>query len=187
MKPAKLILAAMFCLAATCAFAGFWDFSRNSDRDRPPPPPPPRHDWPPRAGEDWRDDRRPPPRHDNSGYHNSRPGRFDERPAPGPDYGPDNVKAPKGYVLAGVRTANGGVECGNPATKPIKTVRVVCTSGTVVVNTLVVREGAGTTQIPVMAKLTRGQFREIPLGSPRRATGLRFGTSGGGTLSVFVH
>ncbi len=187
MKPAKLILAAMFCLAATCAFAGFWDFSRNSDRDRPPPPPPPRHDWPPRAGEDWRDDRRPPPRHDNSGYHNSRPGRFDERPAPGPDYGPDNVKAPKGYVLAGVRTANGGVECGNPATKPIKTVRVVCTSGTVVVNTLVVREGAGTTQIPVMAKLTRGQFREIPLGSPRRATGLRFGTSGGGTFSVFVH
>lgn len=183
-------------LAASTAFAGIGEFYPSQNTSHYPPPPPPPHwdnrGWQgpppaldsPRRGEfemrdrgNWRG---PPP-------HHSHHGGGDGWRAPPPQRSPYRPSTPKGYVLAGTLHASGGVECGNPASKPIKTVRVVCTSGSVVINTMVVREGAAKTQIPVSVRLSPGQSQEIPLGGHRAATGLRFGTSGGGTFSVFVH
>ena len=97
------------------------------------------------------------------------------------------IPVPSGYAYAGRFKANGGVECGNTATRPVKTIRVTCESGNVVINTAVVREGAAATSFTVARRLGPGQSAEIPLDRHRRPTGFRFGTSGGGTFRVYLH
>ena len=166
-------LAALAFLIPSFSFAWPWDrWSRSDDR------PPPRH---------YDDYDRPPPRHYDD-YDRPRDSETrHDRESPRNDNAVRPASAPKGYVLSGAYTAKGGVEAGNPAKKPVKTVRLFCVSGSVVINTMVVREGTAKTPIPVLARLSPGQWHEIPLPNPRSATGFRFGTSGGGVFQVFVH
>jgi hypothetical protein len=67
-----------------------------------------------------------------------------------------------------------------------RTVRITAESGTVVVNTVVVREGAKTTPHPVTAKLTAKAHHDIDLGTKTRITGLRISDGDKGTYTVSV-
>lgn len=98
-----------------------------------------------------------------------------------------NVKTPKGFVLAGSFRAGEAVECGIPTSKKIKKVRLIGTSGTVSVNTVVLREGSAKTPHPVTRRLGPGESVEIDLGGAHQATGLRISTGGKGTYNVYVH
>ena len=99
----------------------------------------------------------------------------------------DHRRTPKGYMLAGSFKAGDAIECGVPTSKHIRTVRLVATSGTFSVNTLVVREGSTKTPIKVLRRLSSGESAEIDLGGPRQATGFRISTNGKGEFDVFVH
>ena len=79
------------------------------------------------------------------------------------------------------------MECGIPTSKKIKKIRVVGTSGSVSVNTVVLREGDGKTPFPVTRRLGPGETAEVDLGGARQATGLRISAGGKGTYDVFVH
>ena len=100
---------------------------------------------------------------------------------------PVSVKTPKGYVLAGSFQAGDAVECGIPTSNKIKTVRIVATSGTISVNTVVLREGPAKTPFPVTRRLSPGEAAEVALGGHRKATGLRISAGGKGSYNVYVH
>lgn len=96
------------------------------------------------------------------------------------------AKAPKGFHPAGSFSAGSAVECGIPTSKKISKVRIVGTSGSVSVNTVVLREGGSKTPFAVSRRLGSGDTAEIDLGGARQATGLRISTGGKGTFDVFV-
>lgn len=98
-----------------------------------------------------------------------------------------SAKTPKGFVLAGSFKAGDAVECGMPTSHKIKKVRIVCTAGTVSVNTVVLREGAKKTPFPVTRRLAPGETAEVDLGGARPATGLRVSAGGQGAYNVYVH
>ncbi|MBQ3811264.1 MAG: hypothetical protein II839_10645 [Kiritimatiellae bacterium] len=98
-----------------------------------------------------------------------------------------SVRTPKGFVLAGSFKAGDAVECGIPTSHQIKKVRIVCTAGTVSVNTVVLREGGSKTSFPVTRRLAPGETAEIDLGGHRKATGLRVSAGGKGAYNVYVH
>ncbi len=101
--------------------------------------------------------------------------------------GPARPHIPSGFVRAGSYSAGGAVEAPIPTSKTIKQVLVAATSGTVSVNTVVLREGAAKQSYTVSARLSAGQTRMIELGGRRQATGLRVSTGGKGTFDVYVH
>ena len=103
------------------------------------------------------------------------------------DGGAVRVKTPKGFVLAGSFRAGDAVECGIPTSHQIKKVRIVCTEGTVSVNTVVLREGSAKTSFPVTRRLAPGETAEIDLNGHRQATGLRVSAGGKGAYNVYVH
>ncbi|MCE9614361.1 MAG: hypothetical protein K8T26_08795 [Lentisphaerae bacterium] len=70
--------------------------------------------------------------------------------------------------------------------REVSKVRIVSESGTVVINTVVVRVGAQKTPHTVGARLAEKEDREIELGSKQNITGLRISDSGKGTYSVYV-
>ena len=98
-----------------------------------------------------------------------------------------SAKTPKGFVLAGSFKAGDAVECGMPTSHKIKKVRIVCTAGTVSVNTVVLREGGKKTPFPVTRRLAPGETAEVDLGGARPATGLRVSAGGQGAYNVYVH
>ena len=64
---------------------------------------------------------------------------------------------------------------------------IAATSGTVSVNTMVLREGGAKKSYTVSARLAAGQTRTIELGGRHQATGIRVSTGGKGTFDVYVH
>ena len=95
-------------------------------------------------------------------------------------------KPPKGFLHAGSFQAGAAVECGIPTSKPIGKVRLVGASGSVSVNSVVLREGSAKTSFAVTRRLAPGETAEVDLGGERRATGLRISTGGKGTFDVYV-
>ncbi len=144
-----------------------YDYADRYDDRRAPPPP--------RRDGRWDDDR----------DHGRRDhGRQDRGGAPGAV----SVKTPKGFVLAGSFTASGSAkEMGIPTSKPIKKIRIIPTSGSVIVNTVVLREGTTTKKYPLAVRIAAGETREIDLGGARKATGIRISDGGKGTYNVYVH
>ena len=132
-------------------------------------------------------------RRDGERYERDRRERYDRERDRDRDRGRGNnggdvsVKTPKGFVLAGTFQAGNAVECGIPTSKKIKKVRLVGTSGSVSVNTVVLREGSAKTPFPVTRRLAPGETVEIDLGGARQATGLRISTGGKGRYNVYVH
>ena len=102
-------------------------------------------------------------------------------------HGPARPHIPKGFVLAGSYPAGGAIEAPIPTSNTIKQVLIAATSGTVAVNTMVLREGAAKTSYTVSARLAAGQTRMIELGGRHQATGIRVSTGGKGTFDVYVH
>lgn len=129
-----------------------------------------RHDY---RYDDYRD------RYDRYDHHDRRDHRDDHRD--------DHRRTPKGYMLAGSFKAGDAIECGVPTSKSVKTVRLVATSGTFSVNSLVLREGSAKTPIKVLRRLSAGESADIDLGGPHQATGFRISTNGKGEFDVFVH
>lgn len=91
-----------------------------------------------------------------------------------------------GFARAGSFQAGGAVECGVPGSRPVRTVRIVATSGSVAVNTVVLREGPAKTSYTVSRRLNSGETAEIDLGGSRNATGFRISTGGKGGFDVYV-
>jgi hypothetical protein len=113
--------------------------------------------------------------------------RHDDRHHRGDDRGPARPHIPSGFVRAGSYSAGGAIEAPIPTSKTIKQVLIAATSGTVSVNTMVLREGAAKKSYTVSARLEAGQTRMIELGGRHQATGIRVSTGGKGTFDVYVH
>ena len=94
---------------------------------------------------------------------------------------------PKGFVRAGSYGAGGAIEAPIPTRNPIKQILIASTSGSVAVNTVVLREGGAKTSFPVSVRLEAGQTQMVELGGHRKATGIRVSTGGKGTFDVYVH
>ena len=71
--------------------------------------------------------------------------------------------------------------------KTISKCVIKCTSGSVIINTLVVREGAKKTPIKVVSTITEGQEKLIEIGERRMVTGFRISDQGGGTYAISVN
>ena len=65
--------------------------------------------------------------------------------------------------------------------------RVVVKEGEVIIQTLVVREGANKTPIKVARGMKKGQTYDIDLGGTRQVTGFRISDAGGGRYRLHVH
>lgn len=70
--------------------------------------------------------------------------------------------------------------------RSIRTVEIECTEGTVIVNTLVVREGGAKTPITVARSFKAGDKQSLDLGSVRQVTGFRISDGGKGRYKVHV-
>lgn len=64
--------------------------------------------------------------------------------------------------------------------------RIRCTSGTVIINTVVVRDGAQRQSITVARRLQAGEHADIELGGTENVSGLRISDSGRGRYDVLV-
>lgn len=71
--------------------------------------------------------------------------------------------------------------------KTISKCVIKCTSGSVIINTLVVREGEKKTPIKVVTTFTEGQEKLIEIGERRMVTGFRISDQGSGTYAVSVN
>ena len=65
-------------------------------------------------------------------------------------------------------------------------VRIVVQQGEVIINTLVVREGAGKTPITVARKFALKETCDLDLGNRKMVTGFRISDGGGGRYRVYV-
>ena len=68
----------------------------------------------------------------------------------------------------------------------LRTVQIECTDGTVIVNTIWVREGAARSPITVTRRFNKGEKQDIDLGSDRLVTGFRIGAGGAGKYKILV-
>jgi hypothetical protein len=73
-----------------------------------------------------------------------------------------------------------------PVNRDVSTLRFTVDRGTVVLNTVVVREGAKTTPYPIAIKLTAKEHRDYDLAAKVHVTGLRISDSDKGTYTVSV-
>lgn len=173
----------VFVVSAFFAVSGL--VAQPESRDRPPrhherrypqdnydgrhaaPPPPPRDEY------RDRDYRRPEPNRD-------RDYRDYDRPAPQAQY---PKRKGKWQVVAQQRAAGEAKEIslsGGGYTQ----CKIQCSSGRVVLNTVVIRRGAKKQPVTVATAITPGQEVTIPV--DRAATGLRISDGGGGIYKVWV-
>ena len=70
--------------------------------------------------------------------------------------------------------------------RTIRTVQIECTAGTVIVNTVTVREGPAKDTVSVGKAFAAGETRNIDLGYERAVTSLRISDGGQGRYKVNV-
>lgn len=68
----------------------------------------------------------------------------------------------------------------------VRTVRIQAVSGTVTVNTLVVRDGSARRSFPVTRRLAPGEYADVDLGGRENVSGLRISDGGGGRYQVLI-
>ena len=68
--------------------------------------------------------------------------------------------------------------------RTIRTVQIECTEGSVIVNTLWIREGGAKTEIRVAKRFSQGEKQDIDLSYDRNVTGLRISNQGPGKFKV---
>jgi len=91
-----------------------------------------------------------------------------------------------GWKLVSDVTAGGGAK-ELTVNRSIRLVRLECTSGSVIINTVVIREGAAKNAITVAKKFNAGEKWEHDLGGAHQVTGLRISDGGSGTYKVSTH
>ena len=163
-----IAIAALAALVSSNVLAWHFTPPRHDQRDsgwnfpvrQVPPPrdhrnPPPRNDWRDRSDRDHGWGR-PQREHESRGHRD-------------------------GYRLVGSFTANGASEARFSGQKKC---RLEVTSGSVSVNSVVVRRGGAKQPITVVTRFTAGQTFEIPV--DKSVTGVRISTSGGGRYNILV-
>lgn len=70
--------------------------------------------------------------------------------------------------------------------REISRVRITCTEGSVIINTVVIRQGGQTTPVRVARRLATGESHEITVGNKVNVTGLRISDDGRGRYRVEV-
>ncbi len=84
-------------------------------------------------------------------------------------------------------TATGGAhEVKLDGVKEASWLKIHVMSGTVVINTVVLREGSKKTPIKVTVKLTKGQEHTVSLNGMHSLTGIRISNNGGGVYRVYL-
>jgi hypothetical protein len=68
--------------------------------------------------------------------------------------------------------------------RTIRLVQIECTEGSVIVNTLWIREGDAKSPIKIARRFTRGEGQNIDLGNERQVTGFRISDGGKGTYKI---
>lgn len=71
-------------------------------------------------------------------------------------------------------------------TEPVRAIRIQASSGTVVLNTVVIRDGAARRSIPVTRRLAAGEYVDLPLQSGENISGLRISDGANGRYRVLV-
>lgn len=93
-------------------------------------------------------------------------------------------------ALAGWETvaeaAAGGAAKEFALNRTLRTVQIECTAGTVIVNTVTVREGPAKDTVSVGKAFAAGETRNIDLGYERAVTSLRISDGGQGRYKVNV-
>lgn len=74
-----------------------------------------------------------------------------------------------------------------PVNREVTGCRIEVVNGSVIINTVVVREGGKKTPITVGRRLGVGESVDLPFGPKRLVTGLRISDGGGGTYRVFIN
>lgn len=70
--------------------------------------------------------------------------------------------------------------------RQISTVLIRCTEGTVIINTIVIRDGGNKAPFPVTARINQGEDKTIEVGNERNCSGIRISDDGKGSYVVFV-
>ena len=70
--------------------------------------------------------------------------------------------------------------------RAVRVVQIECTEGTVIVNTVWVREGAAKTPITVARRFAQGERQDLDLGYARTVTGFRISDGGKGKYTILV-
>lgn len=68
--------------------------------------------------------------------------------------------------------------------RTIRTVQIECTDGSVIVNTVVIREGGAKEPIAVARRFEKGEKQNLELGRKRNVTGLRISDNGQGRYKI---
>lgn len=70
--------------------------------------------------------------------------------------------------------------------RDVRVIQIECTEGSVIVNTLVVREGPAKNPITVARRFNQGERQDVDLGGERQVSGLRISDGGRGKYRVRV-
>ncbi len=91
------------------------------------------------------------------------------------------------YFQVAELTAKGGAnEVKLNKAKEASWLMIHAIEGNVVINTIVLREGAKKTPITVATKLTKDQKKEVSLGGRKSLTGIRISNTGGGKYRIYL-
>ena len=92
----------------------------------------------------------------------------------------------KFFQVAELTASGGASEVKLNGVKEASWLKVHVMEGTVVINTVVLREGAKKTSIKMAVKLEKGKEHTISLNGMHSLTGIRLSNSGGGVYRVYL-
>lgn len=95
------------------------------------------------------------------------------------------VWADKAGVHVGTLTAGGDAK-EVAVSQPVSKVVIKCTEGSIVINTVAVRDGGNVTKHSVGSRINKDEVQQITVGDKVNCTGLRISDDGRGTYEVRV-
>ncbi len=98
--------------------------------------------------------------------------------------GVQEAEAKKWRQVASLSAGRGAKEV--PINRNVQRFRIICTEGSIIINTVVVREGAKTTSITIGQRLNKDEKREFSIPAKANVTGLRISDAGRGQYVVQV-
>lgn len=101
-------------------------------------------------------------------------------------FGPgiQEVEARTWRHVANLSTGGGAKEVA--INRNVQHFRIICTDGSVIINTVVIREGGKTTPIRISQRLNKDETREFSTTDKTNVTGLRISDDGRGQYAVYV-
>ncbi|HMP72996.1 MAG TPA: hypothetical protein PKE55_06985 [Kiritimatiellia bacterium] len=99
--------------------------------------------------------------------------------------GVSSAHAERGWTTVATLTAGGDAK-EVTFTQEVSRVMITCTEGSVIINTVVVREGTKTTPHRVGTRINKDESQQIRVGDRLNVTGLRISDDGRGEYTVKV-